>query len=201
MPARNVNKPNVPDAYYHVYFRGVGKQALFLDDQDYQFFLSLFERHLSLAEQSSPFGRYPHLRGMVELLSFCLMPNHVHLLVYQIDPGAMSQLMRSILTSYSRYFNKRYNRSGPLFETRYKASLIDNDAHLSHITRYIHMNPRYWKRYRYSSLRAYSTSDAAPEWLQLGRITPMLPAKYMEFCEDYQDSKDTLEAIKSDLAG
>lgn len=200
MPARNVNKPNVPDAYYHVYFRGVGKQAIFIDDTDYYFFLSLFERHLSLDEKGSSFGCYPHLRGAVELLSFCLMPNHVHLLLYQVETDAMSQLMRSILTSYSRYFNKKYKRSGPLFETRYKASMIGDDTYLLHITRYIHMNPRYWKRYRYSSIRYY-IGDVTPEWLQPERVRPILPLHYLKFCEEYQENKDMLEAIKAELAG
>lgn len=199
MPARNVNKPNVPNSHYHVYFRGAGKREIFVDDADYLFFLSLFDRHLARAERSSPFGRYPHLRGAVELLGFCLMSNHVHLLVYQVEADAMSQLMRSILTSYSRYFNKRYQRSGPLFETRYKASLIGDDAYLLHITRYIHMNPRYWKRYRYSSLRYY-TGYTPPEWLQPERILPAVPVRYMEFCEAYQTKKDELEDIKSSLA-
>ena len=69
------------------------------------------------------------------------MPNHIHLLVYQHQPQAMAQFMRSVLTSYSRYFNKRYKRSGSLFESRYKASLISDDAYLEHISRYIHLNP------------------------------------------------------------
>ena len=199
MPSRNVNKPNVPDAYYHVYFRGAGKQVIFRDDADYHFFLSLFGRHLSCAEKSSPFGIYPHLRGTVEILSFCLMTNHVHLLLYQAEADAMSRLMRSILTSYSRYFNKKYKRSGPLFETRYKASMVSSDTYLLHITRYIHMNPRYWKRYRRSSLRYY-TGHEAPEWLQLKRILPMLPVDYLGFCEEYQENKDMLERIKLETA-
>lgn len=199
MPTRNVNKPDVAESYYHVYFRGANKQQIFRDHADYALFISLFDRYLSKTQKHSSFGLYPHLRGSLELLCFCLMPNHVHLLIFQIEESGMSQLMRGLLTSYSRYFNKKYKRSGPLFETRYKASMINNERYLMHISRYIHMNPRYWKRYPYSSIRYY-LGKSAPEWLQRERLELMSPSKYLHFCEDYQKNKEMLEQIKNELA-
>ncbi len=200
MPVRNVNKPDIADAYYHVYFRGLNKQEIFRDEADYKVFVSFFDRYLTRAQRRSPFGVYPHLRGRVELLCYCLMPNHVHLLLYQIESAAMSQLMRGLLTSYSRYFNNKYRRSGPLFETRYKASYIDSETYLVHITRYIHMNPRYWKRYRYSSIQFYLGVTPAPEWLQYERLEEMTPAQYLSFCQSYQGNKDALRQLKDELA-
>jgi len=201
MPSRNVVKPDLPDAYYHIYARGAGKVEIFLEDVDYQFFLSLFARHLSLRQQSSRLSAYPHLRGDIELLCYCLMPNHIHLLVYQSEQGAMPRLMRSIMTSYSRYFNHKYKRSGALFETRYKASLIENEAYLLHISRYIHLNPRYYKRYPYSSL-GYLTGQPSPEWLQPEKIQDLFGSaeKYKEFVADYEENKAMLDVLKKELA-
>jgi hypothetical protein len=111
--------------------------------------------------------------------------------------------MRSMMTSYSRYFNFKYKRSGALFESRYKASRIENDAYLQHISRYIHLNPRYWKRYPYSSYPWYvSKPDAQPEWLNVHTIVALFASRqaYAEFVADYEDQKEMMDALKYELA-
>ncbi|MFZ1301103.1 MAG: transposase [Candidatus Microsaccharimonas sp.] len=135
------------------------------------------------------------------MLCYCLMPNHFHLLVYQVNDHAMQRLMRGVMTAYSRYFNKKYRRSGSLFESRYKASRISGDYYLMHITRYIHLNPSDWRHYPYSSLQYYlQTSDA--DWLQEGRILDLFSSreKYSEFVEDYESVKESLALIRDELA-
>lgn len=202
MPSRNVLKVDIPQSYYHVYARGTSRSEIFLDPEDYATLLNLFKRYLSEKQQHDKIGvPYPHLFQKLELLCFCLMPNHFHLLVYQEDPGAMQQLMRGVMTSYSRYFNKKYGRSGPLFETRYKASLIHDQKYLEHITRYIHLNPRDWRDYRYSSLMFYLGQQEA-DWLMPGRILCQFKdaKEYLEFVEDYEASKRILDLIKHELA-
>src|SRR3972149_1117232 len=77
----------------------------------------------------------------LELLSYCLMPNHFHLLVKQVAKTSMESFIHSLLLRYSMYFNKKYDRVGPLFQGRFKGVLIDNDSYLLHLTRYIHLNP------------------------------------------------------------
>ncbi|MBC7746747.1 transposase [Pedobacter sp.] len=202
MPSRNVIKIDVPHSYYHVYARGRGRQAIFRDDEDYRVFLNLFKRHLSIETVTDNYGKpYPHLRGSVELLCYCLMTNHFHLLIYQKDLGAMQRMMRGIMTSYSRYFNAKYDSSGSLFESRYKASRISTDAYLMHISRYIHLNPKDWLAHPYSSVHAYF-GIGQPEWLQPERITELfasLPV-YADFLYDYEDYKQSLEEIKYELA-
>lgn len=190
----------MPDAYYHVYARGGSKAKIFLDDSDYNFFISLFQRYLSKDQQTSRLSIYPHLRGEIELLCYCLMPNHVHLLIYQTEQSAMARLMRSVMTSYSRYFNHKYKQTGALFESRYKASLIDNETYLMHISRYVHLNPRYYKRYDYSSYRYY-VNGGSPEWLQTERVSELFPSttSYIEFVADYEANKAELDKIKKDL--
>lgn len=202
MPARNVIKSSVADSYYHVYARGVAKMPIFLDDDDYSYFRALFARHLSPQEYTSKAGvRYPHLRGAIELLAYCQMKNHFHLLVYQVDEGSLASLMRSVMTAYSRYFNLRHKRSGPLFESRYKAARIESENHLLHISRYIHLNPRYYKHYPHSSYESF-TGGEIPDWLQPQRILEMFDgvSDYVEFCEDYVDRRDVLAQVKHELA-
>jgi putative transposase len=203
MPSRNVLKLDVPETYYHIYARGNSRSEIFLDDEDFATFLNLFKRYLSIERQHNRLGvLYPHLHGKLELLCYCLMPNHFHLLVYQRDAGSMPLLMRAVMTSYSRYFNTKYDRSGALFESRYKASMITRDVYLQHITRYIHLNPINWQTYRYSSLPFYSGRQQA-EWLLPDKILNLFKNReaYLAFVKDYEDNKRMLDQIKYELAG
>lgn len=123
MPSRNAIKIDVSDSYYHVYARGASKASIFLDEGDYHFFLGLFSRYLEQGIKLSPAGvACPNFTGRIKLLAYCLMANHFHLLIYQREEGDMASFMRCVMTSYSRYFNHKYKRTGSLFESRYKAS-------------------------------------------------------------------------------
>jgi putative transposase len=202
MPSRNVLKQDVAEGYYHVYARGLNRQKIFREPADFEKFLRLFARYLSLEEAKNINGlSFPNYYNRVELLAFCLMPNHFHLLIYQRQQGVMTQFMRSLLTSYSMYFNKKYKRTGPLFESRYKASLITEDAYLEHVTRYIHLNPRDWRYYDYSSL-PYYLQQISDEWVRPERISSRFasPATYLEFVQDYIQNKELLDILKHELA-
>lgn len=202
MPSRNVLKTNAPDSFYHVYFRGANRARIFREAADYEKMLSLFARYLSLHEAKNSAGvSFPNYAGKVDLIAFCLMPNHVHLFLYQYQMDDMTDFMRSLLTSYSMYFNKKYKRSGPLFESRYKASRIDEEEYYQHITRYIHMNPRDWLAYEYSSL-PYYLQQVSDDWIKPDRILEMFsgPEDYLEFLQDYRQNKEVMEILKHELA-
>lgn len=204
MPSRNVIKTNIDadNSYYHVYARGSSKQPIFLDENDFTYFIGLFDRYLSPDTKASPTGMiYPNFSHTIELLAYCQMTNHFHLLFYQEKQGTLPHFMRSFMTSYSRYFNLRHKRSGPLFESRYKAALIDDQTYLEHISRYIHLNPRYWKRYPHSSLPYYIGAQS-PEWINPNRILEIFESKqkYLAFLEDYEDNMHMLDKIKHSLA-
>ena len=201
MPSRNILKVDIPDSYYHVYARGHGRQKIFREPEDFEMFIGLFERHLSKEPKTNASGRhYPHLRNNVSLLCYCLMSNHFHLLVYQTEEGSMSRLMRGIMTSYSMYFNKKYGLSGALFESRYKASRISSDPYLLHISRYIHLNPKNWMAYPYSSIHSYFLGP--PEWLQPDRIIDLFGSlpQYADFLNDTDDFNESLELIENETA-
>lgn len=202
MPSRNILKDDLADSYYHIYFRGGNKSRIFRESSDYEKMLQLFARYLSLRETKNSAGiSFPNYSNRIELLAFCLMPNHVHLFVYQNQQGVMTEFMRSLLTSYSMYFNKKYKRSGPLFESRYKASLITSDAYLQHITRYIHLNPKLWRSYEYSSL-PYYLHHISDDWIDPEKILELFdgPNEYLKFVEDYEGAKEMMEILKLELA-
>lgn len=202
MPSRNTVKIDLPDSYYHVYARGASRLPIFLEDEDYEYFLSLFQRYLSDEEVKDSAGvPYEKLGDRIELNAYCLMNNHFHLLVYQKEQGAMTRLMRGVMTAYSRYLNKKYDKSGSVFESRYKASRISSDEYLMHISRYIHLNPDRWQTYPYSSFQFYRGKEAV-EWVKPERILDLFssPRNYKNFVADYKATRDELEAIKHELA-
>lgn len=125
------------------------KRIIFQDEIDYRYFLSLLKIYLEPKKEETPpetsaftFKRsLNNFYGEIKLIAFCLMPNHFHLLVWQKSSKSIEIFMRSLLTKYSMYFNKRNKRVGHLFQGSYKAVLVENDYQLLHLTRYIHLNP------------------------------------------------------------
>jgi len=203
MPSRNVVKQYVPDAYYHVYNRGISKQVIYHDQQDYAVFLNLLKRYLDTEPAKDKKGReYESFRGSVELLAFCLMPNHFHLFFYLHDQDAITRLIKAVAGAYTVYYNKKYHRTGPLFQSRYKASHVLNEAYLLHITRYIHTNPKDYMYWSYSSLGDY-LGERETSWLQPGLVTSLFGnsvKKYRQFLLDHDDYRDTFELVKPELA-
>ena len=148
MPAKNSRKVYVENGYYHIYNRGVEKRVIYPEEPDYKVFLSYLKLYLEpphlqgQALQASP-SRHPlkNYADQINLLSYCLMPNHFHFLIRQTVPNAMNQLIQSLLTKYSMYINKKYHRVGPLFQGRYKAVLVKSEPQFLYLTKYIHRNP------------------------------------------------------------
>ena len=128
------------DHDYHVYNRGVNKQDIFLDDDDRKSFI--FRLRESLYPEYINSRRKPLPSGSFSLLSYCLMPNHFHLLVAQNLLTPVSELLRKVCTGYSKFFNKKHERVGHVFQDQYKAIRIDNDSYLTWVSAYIHQNPK-----------------------------------------------------------
>lgn len=80
-------------------------------------------------------------KKIVEVLTYCLMPNHFHLLIKQLKEDGITEFISKLSNSYTKYYNTKYSRVGPLFQGEFKAVLIENDAQLIHVSRYIHLNP------------------------------------------------------------
>ena len=115
-----------PGAFYHVTCRGNERQVIFRDRTDYEIFLESLADFLSVHN--------------VSLLAYVCMANHFHLFLTTPD-GNLSEFMRCFNISYTSAFNRRHNRSGHLYQGRYKSFLIDADSYLKEVSRYIHLNP------------------------------------------------------------
>ncbi len=202
MPQKNTLKDYSPNSYYHIYTRGVNKQKIFQEPKDFQYFEYLLNRYFSGKQYSRRDGyAYPTYSNRIDIVSYCLMTNHIHILIYvHNDADDMKAAMRSLFTSYSKFYNQKHKRVGSLFESRYKAKHIHETAYLEHIHRYIHMNPRTWKTYKYSSLKFVFKNP--PRWLKLDLIQNEFSNRqtYLEFLEAYQDNKDSISALKHNLA-
>lgn len=200
MPIRNVNKEYVADNYYHIYNRGVNKADIFRDRRDYLYFLNLLKRYLGKETlRRKDHALYPNFHNQVELLAYCLMPNHFHLFIYQHDAEAIKNLMKSLGVAYGMYFNKRYKRLGPLFQQTYKAVRITDDGQLLHITRYIHMNPTNYRSYEWTSLPYYIGNKHAT-WLRPARLRDLFDGDYLQFLKEYEGRRAELKSIKEELA-
>lgn len=144
MPAKNAIKEYQENGYYHVYNRGVDKGLIFREDKDYKTFLSFLKLYLTLQGDSLKVPPSRHLKnyvGEIDLLCYCLMPNHFHLFIKQKSMHGIDHFMRSLLTKYVRYFNSHYKRIGPLFQGTYKAVRIENEYQFIYLSKYIHRNP------------------------------------------------------------
>lgn len=161
MPRKNSVKFYLDNAFYHVYNRGVDKRNIFLEHEDYLYFLHLLKSLLSPEPDkgSTLVGKrtWPQKNffGKIDLLCYCLMSNHFHLLLRQSTSTVVTEFMKSLCTRYGMYFNKKYKRAGSLFQGIFKAVDIDNENYLLWMSRYIHRNPADFENYRYSSYKDY----------------------------------------------
>ena len=137
--------PFVLDEYYHLYNRGNDKREIFHDHSDYIRFLGLL--YLANSDINFRVNRikdiYSTERGkrLVSIGTYCLMPNHFHILIKQAGEGNVSRFMQKLLTAYSMYYNTKYERTGGLFEGKFKSEHLDNDRYLKYVFSYIHLNP------------------------------------------------------------
>jgi len=138
--------PSFTENYYHVYNRGNNYEKVFFEEKNYEFFLKRLLEY---------FG------NSIALISYCLMPNHFHLICNIHENGSLEKAMQKLSTSYTKAINKSTNRVGHLFQGRYKSKLIPGNDYLLHLSRYIHLNPVRAKLltkpedWKYSSYREY----------------------------------------------
>jgi putative transposase len=168
------------DYIYHIYNRGVDKREIFGSDEDRKrFLMSLYSFN-----DSRPAANIQRLCGvelyteddrdkLVEILAFVLMPNHFHLLVKPLVEDGVSEFMRKIGTGYTQYFNIRYERSGTLFQGKYKFVRIEDDEQLNYIPFYIHFNPAEliearWKEKEIEDKNKLLNFLRSYEWSSLG---------------------------------
>jgi putative transposase len=144
------------DAWYHVLNRGRRGEDIFQDDTDLQAFITVL--------------REASVLWNVKIAAYCLMANHYHLLLQTPDAN-LSRCMRHIDGVYTQRYNRRHAVDGPVFRGRYRSILVDGEAYLIDLVRYIHFNPvkaglvRHPSDYRWSSFQGYCSEDRSWDWL------------------------------------
>ncbi len=186
--------PFFTNGYYHIYNRGVDKRIVFQRYGHYLRFVSTIRSILKTgsATERSSYNQSLALNTKVDILSYCLMPNHYHFLIKQKADGGITEFMHKLNTSYTKFFNINNHRSGRLFEYTFKAKAVESDELLLHISRYIHLNPVIAKitekpeEWKWSSCQEYLHIASHP-FCVIAEILSHFgsPAAYMRFVSDH----------------
>ncbi len=197
--------------FYHLYNRGTEKRKTFLTPYDYERFVVL----LYLCNNADPIPSNINRKAFDELISsnrgetlvdigvYCLMPNHFHILVHEKTENGISRFVQKLITAYTMYFNKKNDRSGALFQGKFKAEHVDKDEYLKYLFGYIHLNPvklidSQWKEggiknlekaekfldnYHYSSYKDFTEKIRSEKAILNTKVFP----KYFETGSDFKE--------------
>lgn len=214
MPNRKT--PLVNGEMYHIFTKSIAGFKIFNSPNDFRRILdtliyykaekppcklSLFLRKQTASDSKPALEFYS--QKIVEIIAYCIMPTHIHLILKQLMDNGISKYVNSILKSYSKYFNEKHNRKGPLWESRFKNVLIETDEQFLHLTRYIHLNPSTaylvnepanWK---FSSYREYmGIAEGNIKICHFSNYLGMNAFSYGNFVEDLIDYERMLSKIK-----
>jgi putative transposase len=176
---------------FHVLDRGNNRQVVFRDEQDFIYFLKLLKKYKKELK--------------FKLYHFCLMPNHIHMIIEPTVDGSLPKIMMRLTLSYSSYFNKKYKGVGHVWQGRYKSSLIDKEDYFIWCGLYVEMNPvraglvARPEDWRWSSYCFYAFGernpliegliDLDPYYLKLGKDFPERQKNYRENIERVEEEK------------
>jgi len=211
--------PLVVGQIYHIFNRSIADYKIFKTDEDYSRMINTL-RFYQILNPPTRFSLYletPLVRKIgfqksfesfnaepkiVEIIAYCIMPTHPHLILKELIEGGISTFMRKVLNSYSSYFNVKHKRNGPLWENRFKNILVENDEQLLHLSRYLHLNPvtaflvdnpNQWP---YSSYSEYIGEHTNNRLTRLEGIIDIKPQAYRKFVADRADYQRELGKIK-----
>jgi putative transposase len=208
------------DEWYHCYNRGVDKRKIFENCRDYErFLLGMFagnsEVPVHISNLKSPYLRdvladssFERGEPLVEIGAYCLMPNHIHLLLREVTEGGIARFMQKLCTGYTMYFNSKRERTGALFAGTFKSKHVPDDRYLKYLASYIHLNPAElfdpkWKNgqahipgikkelegYRYSSLVDFLGQKRLENCI-IGETLPNLYEKQLTLSEVVQEAHE-----------
>lgn len=209
----------VNDYTYHVFNRGVERRQLFLNNKEYQRFVDLID-YYRFENVPMSFSHYVNLPkdqhisvleklhkspAAIDILAYCLMPNHFHLITTQKSDHGITRTLANVSNGYAKYFNKKHKRVGPLYQGAFRAIRIETEDQLVHISRYIHINPvvsgiiaeSQLETYPWSSLPEYlGTSSRAITSTEYVMADFSTQSNYKKFIHDQISYAKELEKIK-----
>ncbi|MBU1085088.1 MAG: transposase [Candidatus Beckwithbacteria bacterium] len=206
MPSKYYNRNFKSQYFYHILNRGAYKHKIFIDEQDYETFLSILEYYLTYP--CSKFFGYTKLVSKpyknvkvtnlttIHLVAYCLMPNHFHFIFKQLPSATkktnISNLMRRLMITYAMYFQNRHNHEGAIFQGRYKNVIVDTSEQLVYLSKYIHKNPEKLapnlENYTHSSYPSYINKVLLQDYLHPEYVLK-LQRNYQKFVESPLNNK------------
>ncbi|MCG2710844.1 MAG: transposase [Candidatus Omnitrophica bacterium] len=201
---------------YHVYSKSIAGYKIFHNNNDYNRIIDLF-KYYRIKNTSVKFSKFLEIKNMdifiekhlsrkdflVQIIAYCIMPTHIHLVLMQLQDEGISIFMGNVLNSYSRFFNIRISRKGPLWESRFKNVLVETDEQLIHLTRYLHLNPvtaglvENAEDWRYSSIKEYLNKRKDSERIcNFDSIIELQKLNYKSFVDSQKDYQRELGKIK-----
>ncbi len=201
---------------YHVFTKSIAGFRIFDDDDEF-FRIKEISRYYQQKDLALKFSRFKELQErleikpkpitlderIVDIIVYCFMPTHIHLILKQLEDRAISVYMNNILNSYTRYFNIRHKRKGPLWEGRFKKVLMVTDEQLLHLTRYIHLNPvtahiiekpEQWGASSYNEYLNKGHFEYRITFFE--NVLDIITSDYKEFVEDRKDYQRELKEIE-----
>lgn len=210
MPSRIF--PFVNGQIYHIYNRGTEKRTIYESSRDYQRFIKSMS-YYQIQGPKPKFSLFSHpktrkvdfTKKIINILSYCLMPNHFHLLIKQKFDGGITEFTGKLSNSYTKYYNTKHKRVGPLFQGEFKSVLVESDEQLIHVSRYIHLNPlvayltKDLSSYIWSSYSEYVNNS--PKICSISEIMGFFknPTDYQQFIKDQAGYAVELGFIKHKL--
>jgi putative transposase len=202
---------------YHVYTKSIAEFKIFNCESEFTRMIECIRYY----QKEKPVIRFSHFvqllesskinfkerlldtkEDLIEIIAFCIMPTHIHLVLKQIKNNGISIFMSNILNSYTRYFNQRHGRKGPLWEGRFKNVIVETDEYLIHLTRYLHLNPvtaglvERPEEWLATSYREY-LSQNGNKICKYENILNIEKERYKNFVEDRIQYQKELAKIKS----
>ena len=177
---------------HHIVQRGNNRQAIFFDDPDRERYLSLLIKYAK--------------ECLCKISSYCLMENHTHLLLNPEKMESLAKMMQKLSLTFTQYINKKYNRTGRLWECRFYSSIIDKESYLLSVCRYIERNPVRAKlvksplKYKWSSAK-YILSEDSVEWLDPAWADYYTRDEYIKFLNQQEDKEDVEKIRRSVFKG
>jgi len=205
------------NSYYHIYNRSIAKFVIYNNQKEYGRMFDLISL-IRFVDFNYKMSRFKELKEdkqnqiinilqltgktYVDIVAYCIMPTHFHLILKQNMDDGITKYMAKLLNSYTKYFNTKHNRKGPLWTTRFKNILIEDDEQLIHLTRYIHLNPTSAKLvndpkdWLFSSYNEYLGNSKNDYICSYKQILDIKPDEYKKFVLDRISYQQDLSRIK-----
>jgi len=201
-------------SYFHIFNKSIANYGIFKDPNNCQRFLEILEYYnncivgvsfstlLKTKRKYDFVGLlYPKHNSLLKFISFCIMPDHYHILVKILSDDVVSKYINDVENSYTRYFNIKFHRKGPLWQSKFKAVKIKNNEQLLHVSRYIHLNPttnnltQKPENWQFSSYKDYLKNEEVLKKF-IPEISISDPKQYQAFVENQKDYQKSLKKIK-----